>query len=403
MSVAESAKQVLITSIHTLNSSIEVGTQTAIATGKTVETVGKTAEALGNIVETNTDNANKLTTAATKLTVETAATTQKFVKAIGDNSEELTNAASGSAVESLTTLTEQLKNTNDITTTLMKTTNESLKKSSEYISGSIGDVTNVAYTLTNTALQTFKFSSVVVGTILNVLTAPFERIQNKIAEIKKRKDLPQNKFDTIRNEYKNNYNTMSKNLQDSFVGQINNIIKNANNLLNLYKKLGCKNGYFGFKCSDEIQTKISAIEFLYKQMNAEKDKFKTNIRTVFDKFLPEWTKTNLVVNETNLDEKLNEVGENIIHHQNEIITEATHTLNETIKIFNEKYLKTVQIKIDELTNSVVNASINTQTQDVVKSDELPTQEQAAGGKKMRKSRQTQRNKKSKKSKTRRSK
>ena len=401
MNVAESAEQVLITSLHTLNSSIEVGNQTAIATGKTVETVGKTAEALGNIVETNTDNANKLATAATNLTVETAASTQKFVKAIGDNSEKLTNAASGSAVESLTTLTEQLKNTNDITTTLMKTTNESLKKSSEYISGSIGDTTNMVYTITDTALQTFKFSSVIVKTILDVLTVPFESIQNTIAEIKSRKDLHKKNFEIIRNEYEKHYNETSTKLQKSFVGQIDNIIKNANNLLNLYKKLGC--GYFGFKCRDEIKQKITAIQVLYQQMKNEKDKFTTNIRIVFAKFIPAWYQTNLVVNETNFHEKVNEFGENIIHHQNEIITEATNILNETIKILNEKYLEPVQNNIDELTQLIVTASMNAQTKDVVKSDGLPPSVQVVGGKKMRKSRQTKRNKKSKKSKTRRSK
>lgn len=385
MNPATAVSQSLTSSILLLDASVKSGTAAVTA-------VGQTATAIGDTVE----NANKITTAATHVTVESAKTTQKFVEAIGDNSKELTDASAKSAVASLKSLTDQITNTNDITTTLMKTTNQSLQKSSEHISDSISDASQITSTITNTALRTFKFSFNLIETIFSVIEKPFASIQAKIIEIKNSNDSPNTKFDKIKNEIKNDFKVTSSSLHSEFMNQIENMITDVDELLNLYKQLGCKKIWNGtYECNIEIQTKSNAIIQLKPIMKLDKKTCEKNITAIFESFNKEVVSIpKLGITNDNLENKINEMEEKLITVQAKIIADATNQLEQIIKKFNEKYITAIKNNIDQLTDSLV---------DVIKTPHSKKEEQVVGGKKMRKSRQTKRNKKSKKSKTRRSK
>jgi len=286
MSLIETAKGTLLGSIEALNASIAVGEKAAIATGNTVEAIGKTSAAVGNIVGTNTDNANKLATAATNLTVASANTTAKFVDALGNNSDKLVTSGSDATVASVNSLTEQLTNANEITTTLMKTANDSLKKSSGNFSDTIGDTSKMASTLTDTSLQAIKSTALIIGTILKVLTTPFELAEQKITAIKSQKINPFRKLELINKEYENAYNSTVNGLQKNFISQIDNMIKNANNLLKLYKQLGCKKTLFGqYNCSGSaIENTVTIINNNYAIMVFDKTDFISKLKIIFDGF-----------------------------------------------------------------------------------------------------------------------
>jgi hypothetical protein len=378
MSVVKALENTLLTSINTLNASIDVGHKTAIATGKTVD-------AVGNTIETSANNANKLTTAATDLTGETANTVQKFVKSVGDNSDKLVTTSADATVIAVKSLTDQLANTNKITTTLMTTANDSLKKSSGNISDSIGDASNMASTFTKTALETVKFSSVVIITILKILTSPFSTIESKIESIKKERDSPIATFEKIKKAYIDSYNVMSNDLTKNFNKQVDNMITNANNLLKLYKQLGCKKTFFGqYDCSEsKIKNTITIINENYAKMLYEKTDFISKLKIIFAGF-KSTSSMGWSVNEGNLDSKINEMGNMLVNEQNEIVTKATNLLQTTISSFKNKYLDPIKESIEEL-------------------NKTPFQPTTQGGRPPRKSRKTKRNKKSKKTKSRRSK
>ena len=366
----EKSTQTLLKSIGLLNASIDTGKSAVETTDKAIKVVGNTAE-----------NADKIATAATDLTVKSTEATGKIVDAIGDNSDKLITSGSDAAVASMTSLTNQLTNTNEITTTLMKTTNESLKRTSEPISIIIGDV--------------FKSSAGILGGVLVALTAPFKGIKDKIETIQKNKDLPTVKFNNIKKAYEYSYNATSKELQNRFIRQIETMINNAQNLLKLYKKLGCKKNFVsGYNCDEQIQTKINEIEKLYPFMKIDKDTFKSKLESKFNEFLP-FLNSNQPEGLTNSlnDEQLNVIittfGEKIITKQNEIVTTAINLLSDTLEKFNTGYILRITNEIEQLKGSLLNT---------VNNSNHPT-----GGRKIQKSRQTKRNKKSKKSKTRRSK
>lgn len=385
MSVSEAAKETLLGSIGALNASIAVGEKAAIATGNTVEAIGKTSTAVGNIIETNANNANNLTTSATDLAVASANTTAKFVDSLGNNSDKLVTSGADVTVTAVKSLTNMLANTNEITTTLIRGADDSLKKASPHVADSVGDATEMASTFTKTALETVKFSATVIITIFKVFTTPFELMNDKIKAIKKKNASPQNKLEEIRREYEKDYNITVKELQKNFITQIDNMIKNANNLLNLYKQLGCKKTFFGqYNCNGStIENTITTINENYAKMLYEKTDFISKLKIIFDDF-KSTSSMGWSVNEGNLDSKIDEMGNTLVNKQNEIIIEATDLLKETISLFKNNYLNPIKKSIEEL-------------------NKPPEQATPTGGRPPRKSRQTKRNKKSKKTKSRRSK
>lgn len=377
MSLITGAKDTLVTTIGALNASIAVGEQAAIASGKTVHAVGDT-------IGTTANNANKLTTAATDLTVASADTATQFVNSVGKNSDKLVTSGADATVASVNSLTKQLTNVNEITTTLMKTANKSLANSSGNISNTIGDTSNMASTVTNTALEAIKSSAVMIGSILKVLTTPFELMNKKIEAIKLQQITPIDKLEKIKMEYKNTYNNTVKELQKNFISQIDNMITNANNLLKLYKQLGCKKTFFGqYDCSEsKIKNTITIINVNYAKMLYEKTDFISKLKIIFDEFKATSSMV-VAVNETNLDYKIDEMGNMLVGKQNEIIIKATNLLENTISSFKTEYLDPIKTSITEL-------------------NKTPFQPTTQGGRPPRKSRKTKHNKKSKKTKSKRS-
>jgi hypothetical protein len=371
MSVSEAAKQTLLTSIGALNASIVAGKSAVETTDKVITVVGNT-----------TVNVDKIATAATDITVTSAEATGKIVDAIGNNTAKLTDEAANATVASVKSLTDQLTNTNEITTTLMNTANESLKQTTKPITIIIGDV--------------FKSSATIIGSILYVLTVPFEGMATKIRKIKENNKSAKTIFNKIKQAYINDYNTISKELQNSFIGQIDNMIKNAENLLKLYKKLGCVKYVFkGYECPSEIQDKIDTIEKLYRFMEEDKDIFKSNLKSKFNMLLPYINSNQPYIHDKltpeDMDKEITEFGEKIIIKQNEIVTDATKILSDALEKFNTGYIYIITNEIKKLKIPLIDTMNNSAKS--AKSVKSVKSAKSVGGRNPRKSRQTKRNNK----------
>lgn len=275
------------------------------------------------------------------------------MSALGDNSKELTDSSSEVTIEALKSLKDQLTNTNKITSTLMDTTNESLQKSKEHIGDSVGNISQVASTLTNAALQSFQFGTTLFSSIITVIKTPFESVKGKIDSIKASNDSPKGKFEAIKKEITNNFNNnITPTLQNNFNNQLIGLINNVDELIQLYKKLGCKVFMWQYNCPPEIQMKIDAILKIKIDMESKKNNFLLEINGLFGQFTSRIALVSaLGLTKDNLEEKIQEMETEIQKIQNDIITQVTAKLQGIIKDFDHK-LELIKGNIDELSRSM---------------------------------------------------
>jgi uncharacterized protein Yka (UPF0111/DUF47 family) len=221
--------------------------------------------------------------------------------------------------------------------------------------------------------------------------------------IKKGNEDPKVKFDKIKQNIINNFNrTISPELQKNFTEQLMALIKNVDELVKLYRTLGCKvNMIWQYNCPPEIQEKINAISQIKIKMETDKEIFLREIKQIFGKF---HSKTvgiyALAINTENYEKKIEEMEQKIQEIQDNIITEVTEKHTVIIKAFQQK-LKLINDNIEQLSNAS-SSVLNVQSVQPTPVQPIPVQSTAGGRRRKYKTRRNKKNKTSKSKKRKRS-
>jgi len=362
---------------------VEHSANAASAGIKTAEQVANTATATFGTVEHAANAASSAIDAAGK--VATAA-------------GNITDESSKLAIKSLSSLGDQISNTNKITSTLMETTNESLQKSKQHIGDNVGNVAAMTSAATGTALKSLELGTFLFDSLIAVIKSPFEGVKMLNDNIKASTDDPKVKFDKIKQNIINNFNnTITPELQKNFTNQLMELIKNVDELVKLYRTLGCKvNMIWQYNCPPEIQEKINAISQIKIKMETDKEIFLREIKQIFGKF---HSKTvgiyALAINKENYEKKIEEMEQKIQEIQDNIITEVTEKHTVIIKKFQDN-LQLINDNIEQLSNA------SSSVLNVQPVQSTPVQPTAGGRKRKYKTRRNKKNKTSKSNKRKRS-
>lgn len=365
---------------------------TAAAVTKTTEQgvlVGKNTLKLTN---TGLEAADKITEASGELGKVGINAVTKVTLASGDVAAQLTTDSGKVASTSLHALDDQLKNVNKNTSTLLDLTNTSVEKMSPHLGDSLGNTSQISSTLTKSASETITFGTSLLSSLLSVLNYPFQKASEKIKEIQESNAKPENKRKQLKVTLKQNFVSITDSTKADFNHGLNNTIKNVDELIELFQKLGCKTIAWTYNCEADITRQLNAIRNLHNVMKSEKYQFNQQIDTVFKQF-------NIRV------DQIIATGSNDDDKFDDIINKSERIQAEILALVTEKYSKILEnynVKLDKIESVVkkLESEIMDELEPVSKTDESLVEKK--GGRKStqsRKSRKSNRHRKTKRSNT----
>ena len=146
--------------------------------------------------------------------------------------------------------------------------------------------------------------SSIIKSITNILTYPFQAINDKIENIKKNKNDPVTKAKNLKETVVQNFRQIKQKSLDDWNKQFLSLIKTVDSLIQLFKKIACKTAMFGrYDCSPEINAKLTAIQSLRHQMETIKSGALMKIERILQETVFEFIGVKPIRDDASFDER----------------------------------------------------------------------------------------------------
>jgi len=353
-----------------------------IGTGKallnTAQLAAKTGENAARAAADITESTGQAANAALKATatgINVANTGLQVTSDVTAASGKTAVAAIDTVNDTTKALQQTLNKANDVKNIIFDHTSDTLKD--------VGKTKQIASNFANTTLaDTAGTVSSFLKSVTTIINVPFEGITNKINDIKAKRELPSTKFGLIKTEIMKNFDITFKNFKTDCNAQIDNLIKQFDDMITMYKQFGCtytKNLLGKSEDCSNIQSQVIKIGQSKILVNGIKTATMRKINFLDLQFKNKASLINILnVTADNFDSSVSDMQSRFEVLQNEIIQSALSILNASTLDINKK-IETLQKQIDDLYNET---------------GSQPTPVSTEGGRRRRKSKRSKRSKRS---------